>query len=343
MTFRHLKLLVPVILFVFSVADAQRAENFDIVCFSPPVGWGENKTDEGRTYSTSDEKAGTFCMITLVRSMPSTGSSRGDFDVIWKTLVADQLKTASKPQMGESGPKQGWMGEAGVAPFEVEGLKGSAMLTTLTGNGKVIGVLALTNSEGHAKDIEAFVDGITLPAIAAVKPVPGIPAPSNSRLIGKWNRSGSVHPTYADPVSWGTAGYTKSRYEFKADGTYIFTERSFRMMMQNIIVVNETGKYSVSGAQLTVTPAKSTIASYKKAGGVDALGALVKSQNRDLETATYKFTFHFFEGIQEWNLVLLADTPTQRDGPFSNNTTFQNAWYFDQKYTDGDLTSIRGN
>ena len=169
------------------------------------------------------------------------------------------------------------------------------------------------------------------------------PAGDNSRLIGKWNRSGSVHPTYADPVSWGTAGYTKSRYEFKSDGTYLFTERSFRMMMQTILVVKETGRYSVNGGTLTVSPAKSVISSYQKAGGVDALGALVKSQPRDLKPTAYKFAFHFFEAIKEWNLVLQADAPTQRDGAFSGNTTFPNAWYFDQKFTDGDLTSIKGS
>ena len=109
--------------------------------------------------------------------------------------------------------------------------------------------------------------------------------------------------------------------------------------MENIIVVKETGKYSVSGDMLTLTPTKSVISSYKKAGGVDALGPLVKSQNRDLETVAYKFTFHYFEGIQEWNLVLQADKVTQRDGQFSNNTTFPNAWYFDQKFTDNDLTA----
>jgi hypothetical protein len=39
--------------------------------------------------------------------------------------------------------------------------------------------------------------------------------------------------------------------------------------------------------------------------------------------------------------VLQADAPTQADGAFSGNTTFQNAWYFDQKNTEGDLTSVR--
>ena len=341
MKFKPVVLLVPVLLLLVSAANAQRVEKFDIVSFTPPAGWETKKTDEARTYSTADEKAGTFCIITLVRSMPSQGSSKADFELIWKAMVADQFKPASKPEMGESGPKQGWMGELGIAPVEIEGMKGAAMMTTLTGNGKVIAVLALANSEKHTKDIEAFVDGITLPAIEkAASAVP--PAAESSRLVGKWNRTASSHPTYADLVSWGTAGYTTSRYEFKADGTYLFTERTFRMMHPEIFVVKETGKYSVNGTGLTVSPAKSTINSYKKANGVDALGPLVKAQPRVLEPVTYSFTFHYFEGIKEWNLVLQADRTTQRDGAFSNNKTFPNAWYFDQKYTDNDLTSIKG-
>jgi hypothetical protein len=37
----------------------------------------------------------------------------------------------------------------------------------------------------------------------------------------------------------------------------------------------------------------------------------------------------------------MANSPTQRDGPFSNNKTFENAWYYDQKYIDADLTAAR--
>jgi starvation-inducible outer membrane lipoprotein len=76
---------------------------------------------------------------------------------------------------------------------------------------------------------------------------------------------------------------------------------------------------------------------------VDALGAVASSQNRKLETVAYRLTFHYFSGIQEWNLVLQADSPTQRDGQFSNNKLFENAWYFDQKYTDTDLTAVKPN
>ena len=90
-------------------------------------------------------------------------------------------------------------------------------------------------------------------------------------------------------------------------------------------------------------PTKSTITAYKKAGGADALGTVASTQNRPLEKVAYKFTFHYFSGIQEWNLVLQADSPTQRDGAFSTLQVFNNAWYFDQKFTNTDLTAVRAN
>lgn len=338
-------ILAPCFIQLLALISYAQGEKFDIVTYTSPKGWEVKKGAEAVQFTKEDKASGAFCIVTLYRAVDAGADSRANFLAAWKALVTDTLKTPAKPDIGAPGPKDGWMAEAGLASVNTEDLKGAALLTTMTGGGKMINVLVLTNSDSFTKEIEVFVDSIKLPSVQAAKPA-GIgtsPNAAPSRLIGKWNRSGSVHPTYADPVSWGTAGYTTSRYEFKADGTYVHTERSFRMMMENIIVVKETGKYSVSGDTLTITPMKSVISSYKKAGGVDALGPLVKSQNRDLETVAYKFTFHYFEGIQEWNLVLQADKPTQRDGQFSNNTTFPNAWYFDHRFTDNDLTAPKIN
>ena len=326
---------------LFAPASYAEVEKFDIVTYSAPKGWGMEKGTDTLQFTKEDKANKTFCIVTVYRSMDAGPDSRANFLAAWKALVTDTFKSPAQPQIGTPGSKDGWMAEVGLAPVNTEEMKGAAMLTTMTGGSKMVNVLVLTNSDSFTKEIETIVDSIKLPRLQAASSqgTATPPTATPTRLIGKWNRSGSVHPTYADPVSWGTAGYTTSRYEFKADGTYLHTERSFRMMMENIIVVKETGKYSVSGDTLTLTPSKSVISSYKKAGGVDALGPLVRSQNRDLETVAYKFTFHYFEGIQEWNLVLQADKITQRDGQFSNNTTFPNAWYFDQKFTDNDLTA----
>lgn len=336
-------LLVAAIVFSASVSFAQ-AGKFDVATYTAPAGWTVEK--DANAIRFSKEANGLYCVISLTRSVEAAGDSPKNFRLLWQGMAIEGLNATAEPQVGKAGKKNGWDAEVGIGPFEKDGIKGAALLTTFTGGGKVVAILAITNSDTFQTNIESFVDGVGLPEIestqgSAAEPVSANAA--NSKLIGKWQRSGSVHPSYADPVSWGTAGYTKSRYEFKPDGTYLFTERTFRMSYDKIIIVKESGRYSASGDTLTITPAKSLIQAYAKAGGVDALGALASSQSRRLETATYKLTFHYFSGIQEWNMVLQHETPTDRDGKFSNNTTFPNAWYYDQKYIDGDLTSLRGN
>jgi len=203
-------------------------------------------------------------------------------------------------------------------------------------------ILQLNNGAGEKYSLVRISQKYQPAASVTVTPHPGKTINADAKLFGKWNRSGASHPHYADAASWGTAGYTTSRYEFYEDGSFLFTERSFRMTQPYIFIVKESGYYTVNGNQLTIVPAKSLIESYSKKNNVDELGQLEKTQNRTLEKVTYKFQFHYFSGIQEWNLVLQADKPTLRDGNFSSNNIFSNAWYFDQKYTETDLTSPQG-
>lgn len=329
---------------IFLTAAISQTAKFDIVAYTPPAGWSVEKDADSIRFTK--ESGGEYCVISLTRAAEGLGDSVRNFDVLWQAMAVEGLG-AGQPQREKAGEKNGWQAEVGISPFEKEGLKGAAMLTTFTGDGKVVAILVLTNSESFPPNIEAFVESVKLPPIASPKAPAVSPAAAPSgdagKLIGRWQRSSSSSPAYADPASWGTAGYTRSRYEFKADGTYIYTERTFRMTHPRIFIVKENGRYTVAGNTLTVTPAKSTISAYNKAGGSDALGTLATTQNRKLEKITYKFTFHYFSGIQEWNLVLQADAPTERDGPFSGNTTFNNAWYFDQKFINTDLTAVRVN
>jgi hypothetical protein len=98
--------------------------------------------------------------------------------------------------------------------------------------------------------------------------------------------------------------------------------------MTELLLVKENGSYQISGNNLTINPQTSVIESWSKKDGTDKWGNLLKTQNRPLEKVTYRFTKHFFTGIQEWNLVLQGDKETMRDGAFSSNLSFPNAWYF---------------
>ena len=204
---------------LLALATFAQVEKFDIVTYRAPKGWEIKKGADALQFTKEDKATGAFCIVTVYRSMDAGTDSRANFLTAWKALVNETFKSPAEPQIGTPGPKDGWMAEVGLAPVNTEELKGAAMLTTMTGGSKMLNVLVLTNSDSFTKEVESIVDSIKLPPVQAAKAQSTSPATTAApaRLIGKWNRSGSVHPTYADPVSWGTAGYTTSRYEFKAD------------------------------------------------------------------------------------------------------------------------------
>ncbi|MBS1947995.1 MAG: hypothetical protein JST47_09530 [Bacteroidetes bacterium] len=148
-----------------------------------------------------------------------------------------------------------------------------------------------------------------------------ISATSNIDFAGTWiSRSSSNNP--------GTSGYIENEYIFANDGTYSFYSKTFNQSISNIILKKEKGTYTVSGKQITINPTSNITEGWSKKNGIDEFGKLISSQKNSLEITTYHFTKHYFEGIQEWNLVLQASAPTTRDGPFSSNTLFSNAWYY---------------
>jgi len=359
-------LAVNILSFLFANhAFTQSIGKFDIVSHQIPQGWVKETGRDFICYTISNNETGGYARILLYKSLPGTGNVEPDFDTEWKELVQANYSPGDFTNRNVSNYKEGWVSKIGVAPFRYKNQKQVVILNTLVKNKIKMSNVFITNTEAYETDYENFGSSLNFDN-PAIQEKPGIPAgnqtkvpvgetikpsedrvsgPGNfdARLIGKWNRSGAIHTHYADASSWGTAGYTTCRYEFKPGGTYEYTERSFRMTYPFILIVKENGNFSVSNNLLTIVPEKSVMESYTKKNNVDELGTLAKSENRTPETTTYTFTFHFFSGIQEWNLVLQAQSPTKRDGNFSSNNTFPNAWYFDQKYTGNDLTSPKGN
>jgi hypothetical protein len=122
------------------------------------------------------------------------------------------------------------------------------------------------------------------------------------------------------------AGYYKVQYQFKADGTYTFKGESWGgyLRSEEFWTITENGSYSISGDTLTNSPAASVATERNSAGAVK------KSQNNALDKVTYKWQLHYFEGINETNLVLQPPRPTQRDGGFAGNSAFPNSYLYSQ-------------
>ena len=226
--------------------------------------------------------------------------------------------------------KDGWNIASGVAPFEKDGMKGVAVLVNASGHGTMVNALVLTNTQAYEPAITAFLGSISFKKPAATAPAasPAATASVDASILGTWGSNAGASMTYGDPVAAGMAGYTKSQYTFNANGTYVFNSKTFRMGYDKIILVRESGTYQTSGDTLSIKPQKSVIQAWSKLNGGDGWGKLLSTQNRKLEPVNYKFTRHYFSGIQEWNLVLQADHTTERDGPFSTFKQFENGWYY---------------
>jgi len=318
-------------LFFLSISSfAQVTESFDISTFRSPKGW--NKQAEQYAVKISTSAGDDFCLITLFKSLSSLGAANQNFQASWDTIVNDAVTPTSAPQLSPIENKDGWDILSGFAPFEKDGTKGVVVLVTATGYGLMVNAMVLTNSQAYQADIGAFLDSISLKKPAVVKQQPTTttqaPAPAENSIVGTWGQNVGASMTYGDPVAAGMAGYGKYQYTFHPNGTYSFVAKTFRMSYDKIILVIENGAYEISGDSLSIKPQKSVIQAWSKLNGGDGWGRMLTTQARKLEPVTYKFTKHYFSGIEEWNLVLQADKPTERDGAFSTFTLFPNAWYY---------------
>lgn len=301
---------------------AQKPETFDIATFQAPKGWNKQVGPDAIQFSIEDKD--NYCLVMLFRSASGIGSPKENFDAAWDTIVKEAVTVSTVPQMFPADTKGEWLVAGGFAPFEKDGAKGVALLYTASGYGKMVNALVLTNTQAYEDVLTAFLESIsfTKPDVATQR------APAENSIRGTWSKNHGARMTYGDPVAAGMAGYSKDQYTFNTNGTYTFVSKTFRMAYDKIILVIENGTYQINGDTIAIKPQKSVVQAWSKRNGGDNWGRLLSTQNRALETVNYRFTKHYFSGIQLWNLVLQADRPTERDGPFSNNTLFQNAWYY---------------
>jgi hypothetical protein len=323
-----MKKISLVFLFCIFLTDlfAQK-ETFDLATYTIPKGWNiVSKTADLTGFNTTNNLTGAYCQIALYKSMATMGNAQLDFDTEWHDLVAKTYNVSVKSDELPSTFDKGYEAKSGVAPFEFNGGKAIAMLVTMSGYGKRMSIVILTNTQDYNTEIKDFLGSADFkkPEVSA-QPVTNNSG-NNTSILGTWGISASDQTKYR--VKNAVMNYISRQYTFNANGTYSFITKTFDPFMENILLRKENGTYLISGTSLTVIPEKSVLEGWSKKDGKDEWGKLISSQNIPLENITYQFTKHYFSGIKATSLVLQAGIATLRDGPFSNNSSFDNAWYY---------------
>ena len=160
--------LLVVLLLILSPAVA-RAEKttFDLLRFTPPApwkkaGWKKELTKTNLGYTSVDKSTGTYCQIFIVKSTTSKGDLASDFDSEWKDVIVGSFKVTDAPTMTDPAEADGWQVKAGVATFPFDGGTSIALLTTGSGFGRVVSIVAVTNNADYVPVVQAFLGSVEL-------------------------------------------------------------------------------------------------------------------------------------------------------------------------------------
>jgi len=322
-----MKATITFILILSSLGVLSQKETYELVSYSPPIGWKkEVKQNYYTSYTTTNSQNNSYCQIFIMLSTNSKGGIKEDFESEWQNLIVTNYKVTEAPQLTEPSSENGWTAKGGTAPFNFNNGQSIALLTTLSGYSKAVSIVIITNSQEYMPVIQEFLGSVEMNTPQNNSNSVSDNNTESSSIVGTWKANSSDQSSWR--VNNGVMSTISRQYTFNANGSYTFYCKTFDPLMNEILLARESGTYQISGNSITVVPQKSVVESWTKKDGTDKFGKLISSKDHQLEKTTYQFTKHYFSGIQVWNLVLQANQPTLRDGPFSNNSSFSNAWYY---------------
>ena len=319
-------------LVMLTMSVPARADKFDIVEFAAPQGWTK-EVEEGSTSFTTGDPSGAYCAMVLMKSLPAGPDSKRNFQVVWDIIARDYVKTVGAPVMQPSATDNGWTVESGVAEATTD--KGSAalMLVTATGGGKLVSLVILTNSNSYQRAVDNFITSLRLPKVEVAAQPSDPNAGAKSSLPGLWVRYTTESSGVVNGTNMLSGGYFRREYLFKPDGTYRFRAKDWSVYVKDILYVQETGKWSVSGDKLTITPSQGSGGWWSKAanGRTEGWGARQKAADYALESTTYSYELKYLSGMGETYLYLRSPRPTAREGRQSNQDNTHHEFSFSQR------------
>lgn len=147
-------------------------QQFDLVRFTQPAGWKKEASPNAIQFSKENSADGSYCLITVLKSIPGTKNAKENFDAAWQTVVMEMVKAGKTPEMLPASKENGWEALSGYAPFELEGANGLALLVTSTGYDRMVNIVILTNSNSFETEMTAFLESVSFSKPAVSKNTP---------------------------------------------------------------------------------------------------------------------------------------------------------------------------
>lgn len=323
-----------------TIAVSAQKETYDILSFSLPKSWKKEILENVLQLSAVDNKTGEYIAVVVVKSSTSNLSASENFTDYWTKLVKGTVTVNEEPAMTVPSKDKEWDIISGQAHYTDGSNKGIVTQITATGYGKVISLVAMTNTEKFKNDLEQFFNSLELTALTTQTTNERTSRTNGNTIVGIWANyileSNGGYYANGIYVTNYTAGYFRKEYTFYANGTYRFLEKDWSVNMKDIFFAYETGTWTINGNKLTIKPTSGKNESWSKAasGRTTEWGSLVKATARKLETITYTYNFHYYEGTKETSLLLYYNKDTERDGTSNSKDNNGSYWSFNPRAGD---------
>ena len=137
-------------------------ETFDIISYTPPQGWDKEVKTSVTSYTIVNKQKKTWCQLGVFSSTTSKGGITQDFESEWQELIVKQYHTTEAPQETDVPDADGWKIRSVGSKFIFNKADALAMLTTFSGYGRAVSIVAATNTQDYIADIQNLIASIEL-------------------------------------------------------------------------------------------------------------------------------------------------------------------------------------
>lgn len=313
-----------------SCACFAQKESFDVVSFTSPKGWHQQKNEGGVQLSVSDKKTGAYAIALITKATASDASANENFNTDWNRLVKGSVQVNDEPIMQEPDSDNGWQIISGTAYYMDGAHKGFATLLTATCGGQMTSVVLMTNTDKYQNDLLSFINSLELTKASqntnANKKTPTVNSGTGSSIVGLWVNYTIETSGYYNGFPQASGGYFRKEYAFYEDGSYLFRMKNWGVYVKEIQFVYESGTWKLNGNKLTITPKQGKGGWWSKSASnrTNEWGRLVKTGSWKMEPVTYTVDLNYYIGGSERKITLQSNTTTEREGKLDNNTTILN-------------------
>lgn len=152
---------------------------FDVFNYTEPKEWKKETKNSMVSYTTTDNKKGSYCIISLYANTTGQETLQASFDNEWQELVATNLGVTAKPQYSRAENLNGWENMTGAVLFEFNGGKSAAILSTYSNLGKAASMLIVYNDQAYQPDVDSFIKKLSLSKPDAISATNGTGALSD--------------------------------------------------------------------------------------------------------------------------------------------------------------------